>query len=114
MELANRILHVDLTDKKSWIEEIPREKYLKYAGSRGLAAEILFRDMKKGVDPLGPDNLFIIGAGTFNGTMAPCSGRLNVVSKSPLTGGIFKSSVGGAWGKISTRQLYLACSPWGC
>lgn len=98
MDLANRILHVDLSNNINWIEEISREKYIKYAGSRGLAAEILFRDMKKGINPLSPENLFIVGSGTFNGTMAPCSGRLNVVSKSPLTGGIFKSNVGSAWG----------------
>jgi aldehyde:ferredoxin oxidoreductase len=45
--------------------------------------------------PLGPENKLVIAPGLLSGTTAPCSGRLPVGAKSPLTGGIKESNAGG-------------------
>jgi len=51
-----------------------------------------------GCDPLGPDNLLAISAGLLGGTTAPSSSRTHLASKSPLTGLIAGSSMGGFFG----------------
>jgi aldehyde:ferredoxin oxidoreductase len=46
-------------------------------------------------DPLGPDNKLIFAAGTLSGTVLVNTSRLSIGAKSPLTGGIKESNVGG-------------------
>jgi aldehyde:ferredoxin oxidoreductase len=98
MELSTKILHVDLSKEKTWIEEVSKELYRKFLGARGISAYLLFNNVKPGIDALSPENLLIFGAGTLTGTMAPCSGRVTITTKSPATGRYAKSSAGGAWG----------------
>ncbi|MDD4503436.1 MAG: aldehyde ferredoxin oxidoreductase N-terminal domain-containing protein [Clostridiaceae bacterium] len=46
-------------------------------------------------DPLGQDNKLIVCPGLLTGTMAPCSGRISIGGKSPLTGTIKEANAGG-------------------
>ncbi len=59
------------------------------------------------VDPrceaLGPDNKVILAPGLLTGTVVPCSGRLSIGAKSPLTGAIKESNVGGTAAQALTR-----------
>ncbi|MGC8780030.1 MAG: aldehyde ferredoxin oxidoreductase family protein [Anaerolineae bacterium] len=93
-----KILHVDLTTKKTWVETPPDELYLKLVGGRALEAYLLLRDLPVGADPLGPENLLIFAPGIFQGTNLPGAGRHSVGAKSPLTGAIGSSEAGGWWG----------------
>jgi aldehyde:ferredoxin oxidoreductase len=43
-----KILHVDLSTGKSWIETPADEIYLKLVGGRGLVSYLLLRDLPKG------------------------------------------------------------------
>ncbi|MCD6506977.1 hypothetical protein J7M22_10180 [Candidatus Poribacteria bacterium] len=45
--------------------------------------------------PLDENNKLVIAPGLLGGTPAPCSGRLSVGAKSPLTGGIKEANAGG-------------------
>lgn len=92
------ILHVDLTEKRIWREEIPQEWETNYLGSRGINARLLWNLVKPGVDPLSKDNVLIFGAGKLSGTGAPSSGRTTVTCKSPATNLYVKANVGGHWG----------------
>ena len=47
------------------------------------------------VDPLSPDNLMAVMIGPCTGSAVPMSGRLAIVTKSPLTGTITDSHMGG-------------------
>ena len=47
------------------------------------------------VDPLGPDNLLCFMNGPLTGTRANMSGRMAIVTKSPLTGTVTDSHHGG-------------------
>jgi aldehyde:ferredoxin oxidoreductase len=93
-----RLLHVDLSDGKTWVEDVPQEDTRKYLGGRGLAAKWLYEHLPAGIDPLEPENILIFSTGTLGGTSAPSSGRSSVTTKSPATGLYLKVSVGGHLG----------------
>ena len=94
----NKILHVSLADRRTWIEEPGDEFFRRYAGGRGLIAHYLLRYVPKGADPLGPDNVLIFAPGVLTGAPVPGAGRHSVGAKSPLTGGFGESEAGGFWG----------------
>lgn len=87
------ILRID-TGQKNVLRETVPEKYM-YTGGRGLTAAILHEEVDPTCDPLGSGNKIVFAPGLFGGTPAPCSGRLSVGSKSPLTGGIKEANSGG-------------------
>ncbi|HDQ04743.1 MAG TPA: aldehyde ferredoxin oxidoreductase [Deltaproteobacteria bacterium] len=94
----NRILEIDLTSKKFKESPVSAKDRDMYWGGKGLALKLLYDRLEPGVDPLGEKNIFIIETGVLTGTGAPCSGRFEVVSKSPLTGAMNCSSCGGPFG----------------
>jgi aldehyde:ferredoxin oxidoreductase len=103
-----KILHVNLTDGRSWIEQLPDDVYLRLVGGRALVAYLLLSDMPAGADPLGPDNLLIFAPGILQGTNLPGAGRHGVGAKSPLTGALASSEAGGWWGHEFKRTGYDA------
>ncbi|HIP89612.1 MAG TPA: aldehyde ferredoxin oxidoreductase, partial [Thermococcus paralvinellae] len=88
-----RILRVDLTNNKVKLQEYSPEIAQLFIGGRGLAAKILW-DEVRGVDPLSPENKLVIAAGPFNGLPTPSGGKLVVAAKSPLTGGYGDGNLG--------------------
>src|SRR5215208_7391929 len=90
-----RILHVDLTNGRLTVEEPDAAFYRKYMGGSAMGMFYILRDMPKGADPLGPENVLTLMAGVTTG--APISGqsRLNANAKSPISGGIGDSQSGG-------------------
>src|SRR5512135_894621 len=98
---ANRIAHVDLTAGNVKIESIPEEWALKYLGGRGLGVKYVFENGPQ-VDALSPDNILCFMNGPLTGTEANLSGRLAIVTKSPLTGTVTDSHHGG-WSAARLR-----------
>jgi aldehyde:ferredoxin oxidoreductase len=94
-----KILHVDLSSGKIWIEDIPEEWRRLYVGSRGINAKLLWDYCK---DPEitwdDPRNIIIYAPGAVTGTTAPCSGRTSVTTVGCTTGLYLKSNTGGHWG----------------
>src|SRR5512135_3902392 len=90
-----KILHVDLTNAELTVEEPEEAFYRKYLGGSAMGMHYILRDMPKGADPLGPENVLTLMAGVTTG--APISGqsRLNANAKSPISGGIGDSQSGG-------------------
>ncbi|TSA43345.1 aldehyde ferredoxin oxidoreductase [archaeon] len=93
-----RILRIDLSKKKISSQPLTNEQADLFLGGRGLGAEILFRELPRGIDPLSPENKLILATGPLTGTGAPTSGRYSVTTRSPLTGTIFDSNSGGHFG----------------
>jgi len=87
------IFHIDVKEKKVLQQEIPKEYQL--LGGRGLTSKIILDEVDPTCEPLGQKNKLVIAPGLFGGTTAPCSGRLSIGGKSPLTGGIKESNSGG-------------------
>jgi len=90
-----KILHVDLTKGELTVEEPKEAFYRKYLGGSAMGMHYILRDMPKGADPLGPENVLTLMTGVTTG--APISGqsRLNANAKSPISGGIGDSQSGG-------------------
>ena len=69
-----------------------------FLGGRALGAHLLYDELPAGIDPLGPENKLIFTTGPLVGTTAPCSGRFNLSTLSPLTGLVLFSICSGGWG----------------
>ncbi|MBN2396058.1 MAG: aldehyde ferredoxin oxidoreductase family protein [Candidatus Atribacteria bacterium] len=95
---CDRILHVDLTEKKYWIENPGEKFYRKYWGGRALALYYMLNEMKPGIDPFSPDNLLIFATSVVVGSKAPMINRYTVCAKSPLTNAHGEAEAGGYWG----------------
>ncbi|NOX32401.1 MAG: putrescine aminotransferase [Deltaproteobacteria bacterium] len=95
---TGQVLHVDLTQKKVQSKTIPQDLRKQYIGGWGLGVKYLYDLIDPKVDPLSQDNAFVIMTGPVCGTLVPTSSRTSLVSKSPKTGTIFESNIGGAFG----------------
>lgn len=103
-----KVLRVNLSTneiRSETTEELFRRKFL---GGAGFVSYYLWKELRAGTDPLGPDNKLIFALGPITGVSVPGSGRNCVGAKSPLTGGIAKSEVGGFWGAELKRAGYDA------
>ena len=92
------VLHVDLSHGTLRSELVPKQVTTQFLGGRGVNAYYAYKMIKPGIDPLGPENVLIVGPGTLTGTTAPCSGRTSVTCKSPVTNLYNKTNSGGHWG----------------
>ena len=93
--MSNKIAWVDLATRQIRIEDIPQAWRKKYLGGRGINQYLLFQSVSNDTDPLGPDNPLIIGAGALSGTLGIANCRVNFSAKSPETGHLGDSSIGG-------------------
>jgi aldehyde:ferredoxin oxidoreductase len=98
---ANRVARIDLTTRTVTYEEINEQDARLYIGARGLGVKYLL-DNGATVDPDSPDNMLAFMNGPLTGSQATMSGRLAVVTKSPLTGTITDSHMGG-WSAARLR-----------
>lgn len=94
---SGKILRVNLTSRTIEEELIGEEIYQKVLGGLGLATWLLLRDVKPGIDALGPENLLGFVPGLLTGSGTLFTGRWMAVSKSPLTGTIGDSNCGGSF-----------------
>ncbi|MCK9274210.1 MAG: aldehyde ferredoxin oxidoreductase family protein [Syntrophales bacterium] len=93
---CGKILRIDLTAEEFFIEEPEREVLHTYIGGRGLAGSYLAQEVTRDWnDPAMPLLLF---AGPLVGTVSPASGRMTIMSRSPLTGTVGDTSAGGNFG----------------
>jgi aldehyde:ferredoxin oxidoreductase len=90
-----KILHVDLTMGALTVEEPEEAFYRKYMGGSAMGMYYILRDMPKGADPVGPDNVLTLMAGVTTGAAISGQSRINANAKSPISGGIGDSQGGG-------------------
>ncbi|PID86834.1 MAG: aldehyde ferredoxin oxidoreductase [Chloroflexi bacterium] len=98
---ANHTAHVNLSTGKVEYKGIPEEWARKYIGARGLGVRYMLENGPT-VEPLSPDNLLCFLNGPMTGTSANMSGRIAVVTKSPLTNTVTDSHMGG-WSAARLR-----------
>jgi aldehyde:ferredoxin oxidoreductase len=101
-----KILRINMTNSTSSVEDVP-ESYRKFGG-RGLTSCIVGQEVPPTCDPLGEENKLVFAPGILGGTSVPCSGRLSVGTKSPLTKGIKEANTGGAMGQKLARLGFKA------
>lgn len=93
-----KVLHVDLTNNKTWTEEPDEAFYRKNMGGRAMIAHYLLDETPAGIDAFDPENRLIFAMGPLTGTAVPGAGRHSVGAKSPLNNGFGESEAGGFWG----------------
>ncbi|MBW1721387.1 MAG: aldehyde ferredoxin oxidoreductase [Deltaproteobacteria bacterium] len=89
-------LNVQLDQQHIEKNELPEE--VAWLGGRAMIDWIMAREVPPTCHPLGPQNRLILAPGLFAGTVIPSASRLSIGGKSPLTGGIKESNVGGMAG----------------
>jgi len=80
-----KVLRVNLTDQTVKEEVLPLEIAKNYIGGAGFGIKYVCDEVKSGTDPLGPGNKLVFAPGPFTGTTIPCTTRIAVAGKSPLT-----------------------------
>ena len=92
---AGQMLRVDLTSRSVQREPLDPSMVERFLGGRGFGAYLLYTETKPGLDPLSPQNPLILSAGPLSGLLVPGAGKLDITTKSPLTGGYASANVGG-------------------
>ena len=95
---SNKVLEVDLTARSFRVSDISDRDREMYLGGKGMGLKLLYDRLEPGIDPLGEKNILVLAMGVFMGTGAPCSGRFEAITKSPLTGVMATGSCGGPFG----------------
>jgi len=90
----DRVAWINLSTGKIDYNEIEEEIKLKYIGARGIGNKYVF-DNGPNVQPFDEENMMAILTGPITGTQVTMGNRLCVVTKSPLTGTITNSHMGG-------------------
>jgi len=98
---VRKLLRIDMGNLTSEFSEVPDE--YKRLGGRGLTSTLISREAAPLCHPLGPNNKLVIAPGILTGTKSPCTARISVGAKSPLTGGIKESNCGGVVGQKMAR-----------
>jgi aldehyde:ferredoxin oxidoreductase len=88
------IAHVNLSDSSWEMRPAPAEWTKKYIGARGLGVRYLL-EAGPNIDAFSPENLLCFLNGPVSGSEINMSGRWACVTKSPLTGTVTDSHMGG-------------------
>ena len=93
-----KILKVNLSNNSIITEEISESFCRKYLGGAGFVAYYLLKELRAGIDPLGPENKLVFATGPLTGIKLSGSARHCVGAKSPLSNTIAKAEAGEFWG----------------
>ena len=93
-----KILRIDLTRRRTTVDELPERYPELYLGGNGFAARLLYDELPPHVEPLSPENLLLFASGPIGGTLVPMSTKFCVATKSPLSGGWLDSLCSGQFG----------------
>ena len=97
---AGKVAYIDLTKPEARV--VPTDRFFKdynidprlWIGGDGFIAKVLWKDITKDIDPLGPENEIVIAPGPWTGTAAPQAGRAMLGCVSPETTGYSSGSFG--------------------
>ena len=98
MEFFGRILDIDLSTESWEFSPFAEGQFDSCLGGRGFNVQFLYTHLSPDVDPLDAENILVFSCGLLTGTTAPISSRLHVNARSPLTGLLGSSNVGGRFG----------------
>ncbi|MCX8030647.1 MAG: aldehyde ferredoxin oxidoreductase family protein [Thermodesulfovibrionales bacterium] len=97
-------LVINLSKSEIFMQKISSDQYEQFIGGRGIGVSLMSDYIKYEYD--SPEIPIIFATGPLTATAAITSGRSSVITKSPLTGTIFDSSVGGHFGKSLKKAGY--------
>ena len=95
MPLNRKIAYIDLTTGDIEIKPIPMEIRKKFLGGRGIDAISFTTTFQRAATRYGPDNCLMVSGGILTATCASATARTHTMAKSPLTGLLGSSNMGG-------------------
>jgi aldehyde:ferredoxin oxidoreductase len=98
--LTGTTLRINLSTGEIKPEPTDKELFRNWYGGRGVVAKLLYDEVPRDADPLGPDNKFIVTAGVMSGCFSPAGSKIEFGSVSPLTNGHGDSNMGGHLGPM--------------
>lgn len=90
-----KILRVDLSAGSTSVTSIDEKLLRGFIGGAGLGARLLYDMIDANTDPLSPESPLLYLTGPLCGTMAPTGSKSTFCSRSPKTGILGYSTVGG-------------------
>jgi aldehyde:ferredoxin oxidoreductase len=96
--LFRRILRINLSTGKVWIDEPPLAFFKQYIGG-AIGAYYLLNLTKPGFDPLSEENVLTFIPGLLAHLPVGVFSRVSITAKSPLTGAIIDAQAGGFWAR---------------
>jgi len=97
MVLDRKIALINLNDHSIDIAPVPLDLRKRFLGGRGINIYLLSKSYSPNLDPFSPKNPLIFGAGLLTGVIGFGS-RMNVTAKSPESGHLGDSNMGGDFG----------------
>ncbi|QIZ76959.1 aldehyde ferredoxin oxidoreductase [Ferrimonas lipolytica] len=82
---AGKILHIDLTNYRSWTEST--EQYHQFIGGMGIGYKVLWDAHKDGAKATDASTPVVLSAGPLSGSGAICTGRTTITSLNPVVKG---------------------------
>lgn len=101
-----KMITLDLTKEAIDIQPLPEELTRNFIGGEGTGTRLLWEMVKPHTDALAPANVIIFATSPLNGTLFPAGARGTVLFKSPETGTISMSNIGGHWTTRLKRAGY--------
>jgi len=95
---TGKILKIDLTGGRSSTRTFDEKYVRKYLGGQGFAVELVYHGVPKGTDALDPKNVLAMAGGVFDGFPVGTGGKVAWAAKSPATGTLAESIMGGSIG----------------
>jgi len=92
---AGRILHVNLSEQRTWTEPVDDALARDYVGGLGICIKLASDLIPRGVEPLSPESVFVLGVGPLVGTDLPSSSRMYAVARLPASGTVGWCGAGG-------------------
>ena len=103
-----RVLRVDLTNRRTSVEDVPDRAYALWLGGAGFGSEVLYREGGPHIAWDHPDNRVTLASGPLAGTKLSGSGVLAAVTRGPMTGGACSTQANGFYGAYVKSQGYDA------
>lgn len=97
----DKIVRINMSNLSTSSENVPSE--WAGLGGRALTSTIVAKEVIPACHPLGKNNKLVFAPGMLSGTAAANTGRLSAGAKSPLTGTIKESNVGGTAAQMFAR-----------
>ncbi|MEW6671275.1 MAG: aldehyde ferredoxin oxidoreductase C-terminal domain-containing protein [Thermodesulfobacteriota bacterium] len=82
---AGKILRVNLSEEKTWTEDLDEATVRKWVGGAGLGAKYLYEEVPPGVKWSDPENRLIWTTGPLAGTGVAGAATINIMAKGPMT-----------------------------
>jgi len=100
------VLRVDLSKQKVSTEELDPVVCREYIGGRGFNSRTLFKEIKPGIDPLGPENVVCLATGPFTASGLTSCSRVEVSTLSPYSGILGDGNAGGSFAHFLKKAGY--------